>query len=150
MLDNYEVQKFLPHRFPFLFIDKVIKLEPGKKAIGIKNVTINEWFFQGHTAAGRALMPGVIMIEAATQVTAVLLNTSEEFKDKAASFRFGGVKEFRFYKEVVPGDTLKIEVQLTTRKERVFTFQVEESVEDNIVATGQVVAFLLKEAKQDV
>jgi 3-hydroxyacyl-[acyl-carrier-protein] dehydratase len=145
MLDNYEIQKFLPHRFPFLFIDRVIELEPGRKAIGIKNVTINEWFFQGHTIAGHAIMPGALMIEAATQAVAVVLQTLEEFKDKGVPFRFGGIKEFRFYKEVIPGDTLQIEAQLIAREKRFFAFQVKETVEGNLVATGQIDTILLKE-----
>jgi 3-hydroxyacyl-[acyl-carrier-protein] dehydratase len=145
MLNSDEIQRFLPHRYPFLFIDRVIELEPGKKAMAIKNVTINEWFFQGHTIAGHALMPGAIMIEAATQIVAVVLQTLEEFKDKGVPFRFGSVKEFRFYKEVIPGDTLKIEAQLMTREKRVFAFQVKESVEGNVVATGQIDAILLKQ-----
>jgi 3-hydroxyacyl-[acyl-carrier-protein] dehydratase len=108
-LDVKEIMEIIPHRYPFLFIDRIEELEPGKRAIGYKNVTMNEYFFQGHFPQ-EPVMPGVIMIEALAQVGAVSLLSMEEFKGKIAYF--GGIKKARFKRKVVPGDTLKLEVEI--------------------------------------
>lgn len=108
-LDVKEIMEIIPHRYPFLFIDRIEELEPGKRAIGYKNVTMNEYFFQGHFPQ-EPVMPGVIMIEALAQVGAVSLLSMEEFKGKIAYF--GGIKKARFRRKVVPGDTLKLEVEI--------------------------------------
>lgn len=109
-LTNVEIQKILPHRYPFLLVDKIIEVEWGKRAVGIKNVTANEPFFQGHFP-GFPVMPGVLMIEAIAQVGAVAVLGMPENKGKMAFF--AGVDEVRFKRQVVPGDTLRIEVTLT-------------------------------------
>lgn len=112
-LNVKEIMEIIPHRYPFLFVDGITELEPGKKAVGFKNVTMNEPFFQGHFP-GEPVMPGVIMIEALAQVGAVAILSEEQFKGKLAFF--GGIKSARFRKMVFPGDTLKLEVELTKRK----------------------------------
>ena len=109
-LSNVEIQKILPHRFPFLLVDKIIEIDWGKRAVGIKNVTANEPFFVGHFP-GYPVMPGVLMIEAIAQVGAVALLGLPENQGKLAFF--AGVDEVRFKRQVVPGDTLRIEVELT-------------------------------------
>jgi 3-hydroxyacyl-[acyl-carrier-protein] dehydratase len=109
-LSNVEIQQIIPHRFPFLLVDKIIELEWGKRAVGIKNVTANEPFFAGHFP-GFPVMPGVLMIEAIAQVGAVAILGMPENKGKLAFF--AGVDEVRFKRQVVPGDTLRIEVTLT-------------------------------------
>ena len=109
MLSSKEIQKILPHRYPFLMVDKIEELEPGKRAVGYKNVTINEYFFQGHFP-GEPVMPGVLIIEALAQVGAVALLTMEEFKGKIAFF--GGIKNARFRKIVIPGDVIRLEVEI--------------------------------------
>ena len=108
-LDVKEIMEIIPHRYPFLFIDKIEELEPGKRAVGYKNITMNEYFFQGHFPQ-EPVMPGVIMIEALAQVGAVSLLSMDEFKGKIAYF--GGIKKARFRRKVVPGDTLKLEVEI--------------------------------------
>lgn len=112
-LNVKEIMEIIPHRYPFLFVDGITELEPGKKAVGFKNVTMNEPFFQGHFP-GEPVMPGVIMIEALAQVGAVAILSEEQFKGKLAFF--GGIKSARFRKMVFPGDTLRLEVELTKRK----------------------------------
>lgn len=107
MLDIKEIQKIIPHRYPFLLVDKVIELEEGKKAVGIKNVTINEPFFQGHFPE-YPVMPGVLIVEALAQVGAVAMLVKEENKGKLAFFT--GIDNFRFRDQVVPGDTLTLTV----------------------------------------
>jgi 3-hydroxyacyl-[acyl-carrier-protein] dehydratase len=109
-LSSVQIQQIIPHRYPLLLVDKIIEMEWGKRAVGIKNVTANEPFFMGHFP-GYPVMPGVMMIEAIAQVGAVAVLGMPENKGKLAFF--AGVDEVRFKRQVVPGDTLRIEVTLT-------------------------------------
>lgn len=113
MLEIKDIEKILPHRYPFLLIDRVLELEPLKSAVGIKNVTYNEYFFQGHFP-NEPVMPGVLIIEALAQLGAVALLSHESFKGKTAYF--GGIKNARFRKKVVPGDTLRLQVEIVKIK----------------------------------
>ncbi len=108
-MDIKEIMEIIPHRYPFLLIDKVEHLEDNK-IIAIKNVTINEYFFQGHFPI-EPVMPGVLIIEALAQTGAVALLKREEFIGKIAYF--GGINNAKFRRKVIPGDTLKLEVELT-------------------------------------
>ncbi len=108
-LNINQIQEIIPHRFPFLLIDKIIEVEWGKRAVGIKNVTINEWFFQGHFP-GFPVMPGVLMVEALAQVGAVAMLGQEEYKGRIAFF--GGIDNLRFKRQVVPGDVLRLEAEI--------------------------------------
>jgi beta-hydroxyacyl-[acyl carrier protein] dehydratase FabZ len=109
MLEIKDIEKILPHRYPFLLLDRVLEVEPLKRAVGIKNVTFNEYFFQGHFP-NEPIMPGVLIIEALAQLGAVAMLSHESFKGKTAYF--GGIKSARFRKKVVPGDTLRLEVEI--------------------------------------
>ena len=109
-LSNADIQKIIPHRFPFLLVDKIIEIEYGVRAVGIKNVTANEPFFQGHFP-DFPVMPGVLLIEAIAQVGAVATLSLPANKGKMAFF--AGIDEVRFKRQVVPGDTLRIEVTMT-------------------------------------
>ena len=109
-LTNAEIQEIIPHRYPFLLVDKIIEMEWGKRAVGIKNVTANEPFFAGHFP-GFPVMPGVMIIEAIAQVGAVAVLGMPENEGKLAFF--AGLDEVRFKRQVVPGDILRIEVTLT-------------------------------------
>jgi len=108
-----EIQKIIPHRYPFLLIDKVTYMEPGKKVTAYKNVTMNEYFFQGHFPE-EPVMPGVLIIEALAQAGAVAILSQENFKGKIAFF--GGINKAKFRKKVVPGDTLRLEVEIVKIK----------------------------------
>lgn len=109
MLGVKEIQEIIPHRHPFLLIDCIEEMEPGVKAIGYKNVTANEPFFQGHFPQ-KPVMPGVLIVEALAQVGAVAVLSLEENKGKLAFF--GGIDKAKFRKQVVPGDRLKLETEI--------------------------------------
>lgn len=112
-LNIKEIQNIIPHRYPFLFVDAVEVLEPLKGAIGYKNVTMNEYFFQGHFPK-EPVLPGVIIIEALAQVGAIALLYDEKFRGKLVYF--GGIKNARFRKKVVPGDRLRLQVEIIKLK----------------------------------
>lgn len=109
-MNTQEIMAIIPHRYPFLLLDKVEEIVPGEKVIAKKNVTINEEFFQGHFP-GNPTMPGVLIIEAMAQAGAVALLSLPDFKGKVAYF--GGIDKAKFRKKVVPGDTLIFEVEIT-------------------------------------
>jgi 3-hydroxyacyl-[acyl-carrier-protein] dehydratase len=113
VLNNVEIQEIIPHRYPFLLIDKITEMEIGKRAVGIKNVTINEPFFQGHFP-GNPIMPGVLIVEALAQVGAVSVLSMEENKGKLAMFT--GIEGAKFRRQVVPGDTLRLEVEMVSMR----------------------------------
>ncbi len=108
-MDINEIMKIIPHRYPFLLVDRILELEPGKKAVGIKNVSANEPFFQGHFP-GYPVMPGVLVIEAMAQVGAVAVLSMPGMEKKLALF--AGIDGARFKKQVMPGDQLHLEVEL--------------------------------------
>ena len=108
-LDAVEIMKIIPHRYPFLLVDRIEELEAGKRGVGIKNVTMGDPFFQGHFP-DYPVMPGVLIVEALAQVGAVAMLTLDEHKGKIAFF--AGLDNVRFKRQVKPGDTLRLEVEL--------------------------------------
>lgn len=132
-LDITQIQEIIPHRYPFLLVDKIVELELGKRAVGIKNVTINEPFFQGHFP-GYPVMPGVLIVEALAQVGAVAMLSMEEHQGKIGLF--AGIDEFRFKDQVKPGDTLTLEVELTRVRGTVGKGHGKALVNGKVVAEG--------------
>lgn len=132
-LDIVQIQEIIPHRYPFLLVDKIEELEQGKKAVGVKNVTVNEPFFQGHFP-GYPVMPGVLIVEALAQVGAVAMLSMEEHQGKIGLF--AGIDEFRFKDQVKPGDTLVLEVELTRVRGTVGKGHGRALVNGKVVAEG--------------
>ena len=112
-MDIMEIQQIIPHRYPFLLIDKVEEVIPGEKTVAYKNVTFNEYFFQGHFPS-EPVMPGVLIVEALAQAGAVAILSKDENKGKTAYF--AGINKVRFKRKVVPGDQIKLELQITKIK----------------------------------
>ena len=140
-LDVKQIQDILPHRYPFLMVDKIIELEPGVRAVAIKNVTRNEEFFNGHFP-GEPIMPGVLMIEAMAQIGGIVaLTASEENKGKLAFF--ASIDKVRFRKPVVPGDQLRIEVETIKIKGSIAKMAGKGYVEDKLVVEGEVMFSLV-------
>ena len=135
MLSNIDIQGIIPHRYPFLLVDKITEIEYGKKAVGIKNVTINEPFFQGHFP-GNPIMPGVLIVEAMAQVGAVAILGMEEHKGKLAVF--AGIDGLRIRRQVVPGDTLRMEVEMLYFKRGIGKAKAEAYVGEKLAVSGEL------------
>ena len=138
-MDIKEIQKLLPHRYPFLFVDRIIDIEPGIKAVGIKNVTINEEFFQGHFP-GHPIMPGVLIIEALAQVAGVLAFRSGISEGKSVYFM--SIDKAKFRKPVVPGDQLRLEISILQQRGNVWKFSGSAVVEEKVVAEAEFTAMV--------
>ena len=135
MMNNIEIQKILPHRYPFLLIDKITEMEEGKSITGIKNVTVNEPFFQGHFP-GNPIMPGVLICEALAQVGAVMLLSLPENKGKLGVFT--GINNFKFRRQVVPGDVLELNAELITYRHGMGKANVKATVDGQVAAMGEI------------
>lgn len=140
MFDINKIQEYLPHRYPFLLIDRVLEIKPGEKIVAIKNVTMNEWFFQGHFP-GKPVMPGVLIIEAMAQAGAILvLEQLQEAKGKV--IYFVTIDTVKFRKPVVPGDTLRLEGALIKLKGAIAKIHGDAYVGDTKVAEADMMAML--------
>lgn len=134
-LNSNEIQQILPHRYPFLLVDKIVDMEPGKSAKGIKCVSANEMQFMGHFPQLH-VMPGVLIIEALAQTGAVALLCEEENKGKIAFF--GGIKNARFRKQVVPGDVLELSCEIISRRGPVGVGKATATVDGKVAVTAEL------------
>lgn len=139
-LDIHEVIKRLPHRFPFLLVDRVESCEKGKSLVALKNVTINEPFFPGHFPH-RPVMPGVLILEALAQATAILSFVSTDtLPDENSVYYFAGIDKARFRRPVEPGDQLKLEVELVRQKRQLLWFKGRATVDGKVAAEAEMSA----------
>ena len=144
--DSVEIQKILPHRYPFLLVDKIIELEPKVRIVGIKQVTANEHFFQGHFPDA-PVMPGVLQIEALAQVGAIL--ALREFDNREAKIPFfSGIESARFRKPVVPGDTLELEVIALRIGSKVQKMKGIARVDGHITAEAEIMCIIANRPQQ--
>lgn len=142
MLDINEIMSYLPHRYPFLLVDRIVAFEEGKQITGIKNVTINEPFFQGHFP-GHPIMPGVLIIEAMAQVGGILAFKSEPSKTEDKVVYFMGIDKARFRKPVMPGDQVKLVITVVKQRRSIWSFKGEAFVDDNLVAGAELMATVI-------
>ncbi len=141
VFDINAIKKILPHRYPFLLVDNIIELEPEKKAVGVKNVTVNEHFFQGHFP-GRPVMPGVLIVEAMAQVGGVLLlNEQDDVEDKLVFFM--GIDGVKFRKPVQPGDQLVMELEMIKARRNTFRMAGKAYVKGNLVCEAEMMAAIV-------
>ena len=138
MMDIHQILKQLPHRYPFLLVDRVLELEKGKRIKALKNVTINEPFFGGHFPH-RPVMPGVLMLEAMAQVAALLaFDTIGSTPDDKTVYYFAGIDGARFKRPVEPGDQLVMDVVLDRMKSGIFKFKAVARVDDQIACEAEL------------
>ncbi len=141
-VDCAQIQQMIPHRYPFLLVDKAVNLESGKAAVGIKNVTINEGFFAGHFPK-QAVMPGVLIVESMAQTAAILVVHTLGPESEGKLVYFMSVEEARFRKPVVPGDQLHIHVTVDRHRGNVWKFKSEAKVDGCKVAEATYTAMIM-------
>ena len=136
-----EIQEVLPHRYPFLLVDRILELELGKRVVGVKNVTINEPFFVGHFP-GHPIMPGVLLLEAMAQVGGFLLMRSLDARAERKVMYFTGIDRARFRKPVIPGDQVRFEVELLQLRRQVCRMKGEATVEGKVAVEAEMSAIV--------
>jgi len=144
MIEIKEIMHILPHAYPFLLVDRVIEMDLGKRIVGIKNVTYNEPFFPGHFP-DRPIMPGVLIIEAMAQTAGLLVFKSIPEEEGKKLVYFLGVDHFRFRKPVIPGDQLRLELEITKHHQSIWGFKGKALVDGKLVAEGELLAMLGEE-----
>lgn len=145
MLDIQQIKEIIPHRYPFLLVDRVLEVEEGKRALGIKNVSANEEFFNGHFP-DYPVMPGVLIVEALAQVGAVAMLKKEENRGRLAFFT--GIDNCRFKKQVKPGDQLRLEVEIIRSRGALGKGKATATVDGEIVCEAEIM-FALGEKKEE-
>jgi 3-hydroxyacyl-[acyl-carrier-protein] dehydratase len=145
MLTIHEIMKILPHRYPMLLVDRVLEIEAEKRIVGIKNVTANEPYFQGHFPE-TPLMPGVLIIEAMAQCCAILFLKDLPDRERKL-FLFGGVDKARFRKPVVPGDQLRLECKLLQKRSNSVKMHGIATVDGSIVAEAEMLSIMVERPK---
>jgi 3-hydroxyacyl-[acyl-carrier-protein] dehydratase len=138
MIEINEIRKYLPHRYPFLLIDRVLEVVPGKSLVAIKNVTVNEPFFQGHFPQA-PVMPGVLIIESLAQASGILIFRSENiYPTKEDWFFLAGIDNARFKKMVQPGDQLRLEIEVLRARRDLWKFNCIASVDKKLVCSAEI------------
>ena len=137
-MDIHEIMQYLPHRFPFLMLDRVELVEPGTRIVAIKNVTINEPFFPGHFPT-RPVMPGVLILEAMAQAAAILsFKSADKMPDANSVYYFVGIDKARFKRPVEPGDQLRLEVHFERSIKSIWKYSAKAHVGENVAAVAEL------------
>ena len=144
MIEIKEIMNILPHAYPFLLVDRIIEIELGKRIVGIKNVTYNEPFFPGHFP-GRPIMPGVLIVEAMAQTAGMLVFKSTADENQKKPVFFLGMDNVKFRKPVIPGDQLRLEVEITKHRQSIWGFKGKALVDGKLVAEAELLAMLGEE-----
>ncbi|MDI3322956.1 3-hydroxyacyl-ACP dehydratase FabZ [Pontibacterium granulatum] len=138
MMDVNEIREYLPHRYPFLLVDRVLELEKGDSIVAIKNVTVNEPFFNGHFP-DHPVMPGVLIVEAMAQAAGILgFKTMDKKPQDGSIYYFVGSDKLRFKRPVVPGDQLKLEAKVISERRGIWKFDVQATVEGDMVSSATI------------
>lgn len=137
LLNNLQIQELLPHRYPFLLVDRVLECEPKKRLLACKNVTINESFFQGHFPA-QPIFPGVLMLEALAQATALLTAQSDKKFIKGTNYFLAGIDNARFKRQVTPGDQLMLEAVFIKNRRNLWSFECRAEVDGNLASSANI------------
>jgi beta-hydroxyacyl-ACP dehydratase FabZ len=145
MLTITDIMKILPHRYPMLLVDRVLEIDPGKRIVGLKNVTANEQFFQGHFP-GAPVMPGVLIVEAMAQCAAVLILRDIPNREEKL-FLFGGVDKARFRKPVIPGDQLRFECEVIQKRSNSVKIHGTATVNGELVAEAEMLSVMVERPK---
>lgn len=143
-MDINEIKSIIPHRYPFLLVDRVYEMEPGKSITAMKNLSYNEGFFQGHFP-NEPVMPGVLIVEALAQAGAISILSIEENKGKTAYF--AGIEKVRFRRKVVPGDTLTLKVEITKMRVSIGIGEGKAFVGDELACEGQLIFAINKDGR---
>jgi len=141
MLDIQKIMSYLPHRYPFVLIDRVLELEPGKRILVLKNVTVNEPFFQGHFP-GAPIMPGVLIVQALAQAGGVLFFHGTDEEKRGSLVYFMGMDKVKFRKPVVPGDQLLLEVAILKQRAKTLKLSGVATVDQERVAEAELLAMI--------
>ena len=144
-MDSLAIRELIPHRYPFLLVDRIIELTPGERAVGLKNVSANEPFFQGHFPEF-PVMPGVLIVEAMAQVGGVALMASGNFEGQLALF--AGIDNVRFKRQVKPGDTLTMEIELGAFRRGIGTGSAKATVDGQLACKGDLMFALVPDPMQ--
>jgi len=144
MIEIKEIMEILPHSYPFLLVDRIIEMEPGKRIVGIKNVTYNEPFLTGHFP-DHPIMPGVLIVEAMAQTAGVLAFKSVPGQEQKKRVYFLGIDNVRFRKPVIPGDQLRLELEITKHRQSIWGFKGKALVDGKLVAEAELLAMLVDE-----
>ena len=143
MMDIMGIQNMIPHRYPFLMVDRIMEMEPNVRAVGIKNVTVNEPFFQGHFP-GNPIMPGVLIVEAMAQLAGVLAFSSGM---QGSSVYFMSIEKAKFRRPVVPGDQVKLEIKVLQQRGNVWRFSGQALVDEKVVSESEFTAMVMAKEK---
>lgn len=141
MMDIQEIKQFLPQRYPFLMVDRVTEIEPGKHIIGYKNISANEEMFNGHFP-GNPIMPGVMIVEAMAQIAGILgFKTSGKRPADGYTYLFAGADKVRFKRQVIPGDRLVIEAEAGPSKQNIYKFSCRATVDGELAASADILVY---------